>query len=427
MESLGSSCLSVFSRRPRNWTWKFAASGSARGELAWPRVGTCRSRGRELLRALFEHGVIKFREESWHHCWVFAIWKTNGDPRFIIAARVTNTAFEARASVVLGTGQSFARVSGDTRDPNFVASVDIQVAFHAIGLPEPFHGTRPRRSVIGWLCSCRPPRCCGFLEWSGVHRSRCGAYGLDWSLERVPVGARTHCGKSIGFLCNESIYWFCGIVTNSLLWYARSMWTNLWSCHNKNVWPRDAAEGVECMMRWSKLDCLLTWSLGETGLVFWSREPGLAVGLAVPYCLFMSHLWVGQARAKSAPWSLHYSSSSAEKRSWLQSVRLSSRLWVPIIEELWVWSLWPIVTGRRPCVPRKHCSTLHHGVRQLPRWCQLRWYKTRVTIAIATVPSFDDRGNTLQIISTIHMSRLARSHHHRPFCRPYLRCNPSLT
>ena len=80
---------------------------------------------RELLRALFEHGVIKFRQKAHHHCGVFPVWKKNGDQRLNIDARIPNTAFEAPDPVALATGQSFARVNVYTNDAIYVGGVDI--------------------------------------------------------------------------------------------------------------------------------------------------------------------------------------------------------------------------------------------------------------------------------------------------------------
>ena len=95
------------------------------------RVGKCRPRFWELLRALFEHGAIIFPKKAHHHCGVFAVLK-NVDQRLIIDARIPNTAFEALDLVALATGQSFARVNVDTNDPIFVSGVDIQLAFYAM-------------------------------------------------------------------------------------------------------------------------------------------------------------------------------------------------------------------------------------------------------------------------------------------------------
>ena len=76
-----------------------------------PRVGKCRPHCLELLRALFEQGVIKFRKKARYHCGVSAVWKKNGDQRLIIDTRIPNTAFEAPDAVALATAQSCARVN----------------------------------------------------------------------------------------------------------------------------------------------------------------------------------------------------------------------------------------------------------------------------------------------------------------------------
>ena len=53
----------------------------------------CRPRFGELLRALFEHGAIKFRKRPsplWSPCYL----EKNRDQRLMIDARIPNTAFE---------------------------------------------------------------------------------------------------------------------------------------------------------------------------------------------------------------------------------------------------------------------------------------------------------------------------------------------
>ena len=76
-----------------------------------PRVGKCQSRYWELLRALFEHGVIKLRKKDRHHCGA------------IIDARIPNSAFEAPDPIALATGQPVARINVDTNEPIFVSFV----------------------------------------------------------------------------------------------------------------------------------------------------------------------------------------------------------------------------------------------------------------------------------------------------------------
>ena len=62
----------------------------------------------KLLRALFEHGVIKFRKTARHYCGVvFAVWKKNRGQRFIIDALIPNTAFEGAGS---GHGLMYVQV-----------------------------------------------------------------------------------------------------------------------------------------------------------------------------------------------------------------------------------------------------------------------------------------------------------------------------
>ena len=80
----------------------------------------------------------QFSKKARHLCGVFAVWKKNGDQRLINDTRIPNTAFEASGPVALATGQYFARINMDTNEPIFVSGVDVQVAFHAMGLPEPF-------------------------------------------------------------------------------------------------------------------------------------------------------------------------------------------------------------------------------------------------------------------------------------------------
>ena len=84
-----------------------------------------------FLRALFELGV-------------------NGDQRLIIDARFPNTAFEAPDLLVLATGQSLARVNADTNDLIFVCGVDIQVAFHDMGLPEALQNMFALDPIEAW-------------------------------------------------------------------------------------------------------------------------------------------------------------------------------------------------------------------------------------------------------------------------------------
>ena len=52
--------------------------------------------------------------------------------------------------VALATGQSFAWVSVGTNDPIFVSGVDIQVAFCALGLLEPFQDMFALNPVEAW-------------------------------------------------------------------------------------------------------------------------------------------------------------------------------------------------------------------------------------------------------------------------------------
>ena len=42
-----------------------------------PRVGSCRRRYRNLLRVIFEHGVVQFKKNVRHRCGGFAVWKKN--------------------------------------------------------------------------------------------------------------------------------------------------------------------------------------------------------------------------------------------------------------------------------------------------------------------------------------------------------------
>ena len=141
--------VSVQSGCQRQRKWKLSGAVSCRKSVS-TLVGKCRPRYRELLRALFEHGVIKFRKKAHHHCAVFAVWRKSGDQRLAINARIPNTAFEAPDPVALATGQSFARVNMDTNDPIFVSGVDMRVAFYAMRPLEAFQDMFALDPVEAW-------------------------------------------------------------------------------------------------------------------------------------------------------------------------------------------------------------------------------------------------------------------------------------
>ena len=98
------------------------------------------------LRAWCDHISKKTAR---HHCAVFAVWKKNRQ-RLIVDARIPNTVFEAPDPVALATGQSFARVNVHTNDPIYVSDVDIQVAFYATGLLEPFQDIFAIDCIDAW-------------------------------------------------------------------------------------------------------------------------------------------------------------------------------------------------------------------------------------------------------------------------------------
>ena len=79
-----SSSVSVQSCSQRQRRWKLSVD-CCKG------MSTLRRRERELLRALFEHGVIKFPKKASHYCGFFAVWKQHGDQRIIIDARIPDT------------------------------------------------------------------------------------------------------------------------------------------------------------------------------------------------------------------------------------------------------------------------------------------------------------------------------------------------
>ena len=143
------SSVSVENYRLRQHKWRSAGQWTVAilSTLAW---ASAAPRFRKLLRALFEHGVIKFRKTARHHCGVFAVWKKNRDQRLVINSDIPHTAFEAADPVALATGQSFSRVNVETNDPIYVSGVDIQVAFYSLGLPELFQDMFALDPVEAW-------------------------------------------------------------------------------------------------------------------------------------------------------------------------------------------------------------------------------------------------------------------------------------
>ena len=67
-----------------------------------------------------------------------------------LSTRIPNNSFEAPDPVALATGQSFALMEVGANDPIFVIGADIQVAFYATGLPEPFQDMFALDSVEAW-------------------------------------------------------------------------------------------------------------------------------------------------------------------------------------------------------------------------------------------------------------------------------------
>ena len=137
---------------------KVAAKGRASGSSAgrWPAARVCRpSCGQvppaigELLRGLFEPGMIKFRKWPVITLESFPCGKRL-ETKLIIDARIPNMAFEASDLVALATGQSFARVNVDSNEPIFVGGVDIQVALYAKGLPEDFQKMFALDPIEAW-------------------------------------------------------------------------------------------------------------------------------------------------------------------------------------------------------------------------------------------------------------------------------------
>ena len=90
--------------------------------------------------------------------------------------------------------------------PIFVSGVDIQVAFHATGLPESFQDMFALDHVEAWEVDFTVVFDQGTVDsWNEICVSR-GSCGLESIFERVPVGARAHSGKSTGHLCSEWIH-----------------------------------------------------------------------------------------------------------------------------------------------------------------------------------------------------------------------------
>ena len=94
----------------------------------------------------------------------------------------------------------------DTSEPIFVSRVDIQVAFYAIGLPEPFQDIFALDSVETWEVDFARVVDQGMVNsWNEIV--------FPILVVGVPVDARPHSGKSFGHLGSESIHGFCGYAT----------------------------------------------------------------------------------------------------------------------------------------------------------------------------------------------------------------------
>ena len=272
------------SQRQRKWRLSGAVDYH---EGVDPRVGKCRPRCRELWRALFKHGVIKFRRTARHHCGVFAVWNKNRD-RHLIDARIPNTAFELPDPVALATGQSFARVSVDTNDPIYVCGVDMQVAFHTMGLLEPFQDLLALDQVEAWEIDIARVVDRGIVDsWKDVvfPRSCCGSNGWNQAV-KVCQWVQEHIAEKVsGISATNRFTDFVAIPSLSPLVHMEYV-DNFVCVSQQGSVARDAAERVsDALVACSRH--LLSRS-GDIGLWLRSREGACrslsSWALAPPYC-----------------------------------------------------------------------------------------------------------------------------------------------
>ena len=186
--TLGTINYELGSYTPAGWIHVFKLLEVLRGNglsqgFVQSRVGKCRPRYRELLRVFLRALCDKISKTARHHCGVFTVRKKNRDQRIIIDARIPNTAFEARDLVALATGQSFAWISVDTKDPIFVGGVDLQVAFTP---RDDHHLNKDDFDVVGEVALV--------FEWivlKCLHDARSGLLDVLWDFYRTRKGSHT--------------------------------------------------------------------------------------------------------------------------------------------------------------------------------------------------------------------------------------------
>ena len=119
--------------------------------------------------------MIKFGKTARHHCGVFAVWKKSRD-NVSLSMRIAQKCFRGARSGPVRHGPILHAGDVDTNDPICIRGVDIQVAFYAVGLPDPFQDMFARDPVEAWevdvarvvdgaLWIPGMPLCIPFLLW----------------------------------------------------------------------------------------------------------------------------------------------------------------------------------------------------------------------------------------------------------------------
>ena len=225
--------------------------------------------------------------------------------RLIIDARVTNTAFEALDPGTLATRQSFARVKVETNDPTFASGADMQVAFYATGLREPFQDVFALDPVEAWEVDFARDVDQGIVDsWNDVVYAVLAVVPVGWN-RAWNVCQRVHediAEKVSGISAANQFTDFVAMPPLSPLVHHGMLCITSWACRSRKVWPETKLK--EFLMRRLRPDCLFTPSPSPWEEGHWAGSSirrgrlseCLAVGCSasVLQC-FMSHLGVGRS------------------------------------------------------------------------------------------------------------------------------------
>ena len=194
-------------------------------------------------------------------------------------------------------------VDVDTNDPIFVGGVDIQVAFHAIGLPGAFQDMFALDPIEAWEVDFARVVDQGIVEsWNEAVYPVLGVVLIGWNQAlNVCQWVHEHTAARVSGISAVVV-----VPPLSPLTHTEHV-DNFVGLYNKKVWPRTRPS--KFVTHWSKPACLFTPSLVPPR----TRDfrPGvrsfeaswMGTGAFVLHC-FMSHQWVGSMVGHFTFWAL---------------------------------------------------------------------------------------------------------------------------